>query len=214
VLRELINSRSVIAAMTSKQPRSSRIVLVSVLALALFLAILLAPSRAPAAVPVPELSWHACQKGFQCATARVPLDYSHPQGRTIHLAVIRQRATDPAHRIGTLFLNPGGPGGSGVAALPDFVSLFPAAVRARFDIASWDPRGVGASTPVECFASVRDANRFLDGMVVGNSFPVANAEMAGWIRRYGAAAVCCDMSRPPTRPGTWTCCATPWAIEG
>jgi pimeloyl-ACP methyl ester carboxylesterase len=147
-------------------------------------AILLAPSRASAAVPVPKLSWHACQKGFQCATARVPLDYSHPRERTIHLAAIRHRANDPARRIGTLFVNPGGPGGSGVAALPGFVSLFSAAVRARFDIASWDPRGVGASTPIKCFASARDSNRFLDGMVVGNSFPVGNAETARWIRRY------------------------------
>ena len=183
---------SVIAVTASKQPRSSRTLLVSVLALALLSAIVLTPSRAPAAVPVPKLSWHACQKGFQCAIARVPLDYSHPRGRTIQLAVIRHRATDPARRIGTLFFNPGGPGGSGVAALPGFLSLFPAAVRARFDIASWDPRGVGASTPVKCFASARDANRFLDGMVVGTSFPVGNAEIASWTRRYRAFGRDCE----------------------
>jgi pimeloyl-ACP methyl ester carboxylesterase len=185
---------SVIAATASKQPRSSRILLVSVLALASLSAILLTSSRAPAAVPVAKLSWQACpkEKGFQCATVRVPLDYSHPRGQTIHLAVIRHRATDPAHRIGTLFFNPGGPGGSGVAALPGFVSLLPAAVRARFDIASWDPRGVGVSTAVECFASARDANRFLDGMVLGSSFPVGSAEVAGWIRRYRAFGRHCE----------------------
>ena len=158
----------------------------SVLALASLSAILGTPSPAPAAAPAPQLSWHPCQKGFQCATARVPLDYSHPHERTIHLAVMRHRATDPARRIGTLFLNPGGPGGSGVAALPSFVSLFPAAVQARFDIASWDPRGVGASTSVKCFASARNANRFFDGMVVGSSFPVRGAQTASWIRRYRA----------------------------
>jgi pimeloyl-ACP methyl ester carboxylesterase len=155
-------------------------------------AILLAPSRASAAGPVPKLSWQACRKGFQCAIAQVPLDYSHPRGRMIHLAVIRHPATDPAHRIGTLFVNPGGPGGSGVAALPGFVSLFPAAVRARFDIASWDPRGVGASTPVQCFASARDANRYLDGMVIGSSFPVGNAQIASWIGRYRAFGRHCE----------------------
>jgi pimeloyl-ACP methyl ester carboxylesterase len=163
-----------------------------VLALASLSVILLTPSRAPAAVPVPKLFWKACQKGFQCATARVPLDYSHPRGRTIHLAVIRHPATDPAHRIGTLFFNPGGPGSSGVTALASSVSLFPPAVQARFDIVSWDPRGVGASTPVECFASTRDANRFLAGMVLGSSFPVRNAEMAGWIRRYRAFGRHCE----------------------
>ena len=152
----------------------------------------LAPSRASAAVPAPTLSWHACQKGFQCAIARVPLDYSHPRGRTIHLAVIRHRATDPARRIGTLFLNPGGPGGSGVAALPGFVSLFPAAVRARFDLASWDPRGVGASTPVQCFTSARHANRSLGATVVGSSFPVGNTEIATWVRRYRAFGRDCE----------------------
>jgi pimeloyl-ACP methyl ester carboxylesterase len=183
---------SVIAATASKQPRPSRFLLGSVLVLASLSAILLTPSRAPAAVPVPTLSWQSCQKGFQCAIARVPLDYSHPRGRTVHLEVIRHRATDPAHRIGTLFFNPGGPGGSGVAALPGFVSLFPAAVRARFDIASWDPRGVGASTPVECFASARDANRFLGGMVVGSSFPVGNAQIASWIGRYRAFGRRCE----------------------
>jgi len=183
---------SVIAATASKQPRSSRILLVFVLVLASLSANVLTPSGAPAAVPVPKLSWRACEKGLQCAIARVPLDYSDPREGTIHLAVIRHRATDPAHRIGTLFVNPGGPGGSGVAALPGFVSLFPAVVRARFDIASWDPRGVGASTPVECFASARDANRFLDGVVVGSSFPVGNAEMARWIRRYRAFGRDCE----------------------
>jgi pimeloyl-ACP methyl ester carboxylesterase len=155
-------------------------------------AIRVALSRAPTAVATPKLSWHACQKAYQCAIARVPLDYRHPRGRTIHLAVIRHRATDPARRIGTLFVNPGGPGGSGVAALPGFVRLFPAAVRARFDIASWDPRGVGASTPVECFASAGSANRFLDGMVIGSSFPVGNAETARWIQRYRAFGRHCE----------------------
>ena len=183
---------SVIAATASKQTRSIRILHVFVLALVSLSAILLTPSRASAAVPVPKLSWKSCQKDFQCATARVPLDYSHPRERTIHLAVIRHRATDPAHRIGTLFFNPGGPGGSGVAALPGFLSLFPAAVRARFDITSWDPRGVGASTAVTCFASARDANRFLDGMVIGSSFPVGNAEIASWIRRYRAFGHRCE----------------------
>jgi pimeloyl-ACP methyl ester carboxylesterase len=165
---------------------------VTVLALAFLSAIVLTPSRAPAAVPVPKLSWHACEKDFQCAIARVPLDYSHPQGRTIHLAVMRHRATDPAQRIGTLFFNPGGPGSSGLTYLPGFVESLPAAVQARFDIASWDPRGVGASTPVTCFASAMDAKRFLDGMVVGLSFPVGNTQITSWTRRYRAFGRQCE----------------------
>src|SRR5262245_46468055 len=51
---------------------------------------------------------------FECGTVQVPLDYDSPNGATISLALVRLPATDPAHRIGSLFLNPGGPGGSGV----------------------------------------------------------------------------------------------------
>jgi hypothetical protein len=71
---------------------------------------------------VPELAWQPCpdpaQSGFECATARVPLDYGDPQGSTIDLAVIRHLASDPTNRIGALFFNPGGPGGIGTEDLP------------------------------------------------------------------------------------------------
>ena len=60
------------------------------------------------------LAWSSCAGTFQCATLTVPLDYANPAGRSIVLAVIRARATDSAHRIGSLITNPGGPGGSGV----------------------------------------------------------------------------------------------------
>jgi hypothetical protein len=101
---------------------------------------------------VPVLNWQACADpaaaGFECATAQVPLDYTSPAGPTIELAVIRHLATGPGPRIGSLFFNPGGPGGSGVASLPAVYSFFPAALRQRFDIVSFDPRGVGQSTAV------------------------------------------------------------------
>ena len=150
----------------------------------------LAPASA-FAVAVPRLSWKRCagraQKGFQCATVRgVPLDYRRLRGRTIRLAVIRHRAADPAHRIGTLFFNPGGPGGAGTALLPSVISVFPAAVQARFDIVSWDPRGVGQSTRVQCFASAKAESDFLGGMLIGSSFPVGYAQMRAWIGRYRA----------------------------
>lgn len=101
------------------------------------------------------LSWRPCfptEGLFQCANLKVPLDYSHPNGRTIEIAVIRQKATDTAHRIGSLVLNPGGPGGSGV----DFVRfagpfLYTDEVRARFDLVGFDPRGINRSQPLRCF---------------------------------------------------------------
>src|SRR3979411_502750 len=81
------------------------------------------------APPVPALSWADCAQGFQCATAQVPLDYSKRTGATISLALIRLPAGDPAHRIGSLFLNPGGPGGSGVNVVRFAAQIIPAEVR-------------------------------------------------------------------------------------
>src|SRR5436190_12914149 len=118
------------------------------------------PAAAEVRAPVPKLAWRACHHGFQCATARVPLDYRHPHGRTITLALIRLRATGPGRRIGSLFVNPGGPGGSGVQEVLTDTRLFAPSVRARFDIVGMDPRGVGGSAPVRCFASSAPQQRF------------------------------------------------------
>jgi TAP-like protein len=88
----------------------------------------------PAASPrVPVLDWRPCYHGFQCATARVPLNYRQPRGAAISIAMSRHLATGPGRPAGSLFFNPGGPGGPGAEALTVFWSLFPAAVRARFD---------------------------------------------------------------------------------
>ncbi len=86
-------------------------------------------------------------EGFECATFVRPLDRSRPKGKQVTLAVVRLRATGPASEYqGTLFFNPGGPGQSGVG-LSKIVYLLPAAVRASFDFVTYDPRGIGASTP-------------------------------------------------------------------
>jgi len=111
------------------------------------------PSPSAAQTPSPtshvELAWTDCTNGFQCATLHVPLDYSRPEGRQISLALIRKPVTDPSRRIGSLLINPGGPGGSGVRFLRDFAHYLKE-LNTRFDLVSWDPRGVGASTAVTC----------------------------------------------------------------
>jgi pimeloyl-ACP methyl ester carboxylesterase len=141
-----------------------------------------APS-AGARVPVPLLTWQACtspaQAGFQCATARVPLDYRYPTGATIEIAVIRHLATGPGQPAGSLFFNPGGPGGAGTSALPVFYSYFPAVLRQRFNIISFDPRGTGDSTAVQCFPSAAAEAAFLAKLPAG--FPVRAAEQRLWI---------------------------------
>lgn len=94
-----------------------------------------------------EITWTDCGDA-ECGTVRVPLDYSDPAGRTIELAVTRVRATGES--IGSLFVNPGGPGGSAVeyAKAADYVVS--EEVRDSYDVVGIDPRGVGKSAPVEC----------------------------------------------------------------
>ncbi|MCT9081518.1 alpha/beta hydrolase [Streptomyces fulvoviolaceus] len=87
---------------------------------------------------------------WQCATLKAPLDWDKPKGDTIGLALIRGEASgDESTRIGSLVFNFGGPGGSGVTTLPAFGEDY-AKLRTRYDLVSFDPRGVGRSAPVEC----------------------------------------------------------------
>ncbi len=96
--------------------------------------------------------WRACgTPGFQCARLTVPLDYDRPGDGTIKLAVARKKATGPGKRLGSLLVNPGGPGGSAVEYLQLFAGTgYPAPVRARYDMVAVDPRGVAGSEPVTC----------------------------------------------------------------
>jgi pimeloyl-ACP methyl ester carboxylesterase len=156
--------------------------------------LLLVSSPAFASSGAPTLSWAPCpaQRGFECATAKVPLDHRNPGGATIELAVIRRRAGDPSRRIGTLFLNPGGPGAN-KSLLPPVYDVLPDAVRGRFDVVTWDPRGFGDSTSVQCFASQAAEDRFLAGVgLAGDTFPVGSVQTARWIQRYAAFGRQCD----------------------
>jgi pimeloyl-ACP methyl ester carboxylesterase len=98
-----------------------------------------------------SLSWTACDNGYQCSTLQVPLNYADPQGPTIGIAVVRKAATDEAHRLGSLLVNPGGPGGSGLQYATSGSVVDPK-VLARYDLIGFDPRGVGKSDPVECLS--------------------------------------------------------------
>ncbi|MFE7965013.1 alpha/beta hydrolase [Streptomyces cellulosae] len=87
---------------------------------------------------------------WECATLKTPLDWDDPDGDTIGLALIRVRTSGPeSERIGSLLFNFGGPGGSGVTTLPAFGREY-ATLRTRYDLVSFDPRGVGRSAPVTC----------------------------------------------------------------
>jgi pimeloyl-ACP methyl ester carboxylesterase len=139
------------------------------------------------------LSWGACSgfattpddqqayssSGLQCAYLEVPLDYAQPNGRTIKLGVLRRVASDPAQRVGSLVINPGGPGESGMSAAASLVGqVVNNELGRRFDLVGFDPRGVGSSQPqVRCLtAPQRDAERLMDLGVDTSPAGVARTE--------------------------------------
>ncbi|GLW32653.1 alpha/beta hydrolase [Actinoplanes regularis] len=106
----------------------------------------------------PAVTWSACPEDeqVQCGVMRVPADWKDPEGPSIELQMARRKATDPAHRIGVLIVNPGGPGGSAVNLALE-TGFFTSELRKRFDIIGLDPRGVGRSAPVLCEQALIDA---------------------------------------------------------
>lgn len=106
---------------------------------------------------VPQWTPCAEDKTAQCATLSVPVDWAQPYGPSVAIALARRPAADPQNRIGTLVVNPGGPGGSGVDFTLDSTSFFSAELRKRFDIVGFDPRGVSRSHPVVCTTTVLTA---------------------------------------------------------
>ena len=148
------------------------------------------------------LAWTDCGDGFQCATLTVPVDWTTPTGsvpegpgsETMGIALTRLPAAAPDQRIGSLVVNYGGPGESGVDYLRRTYGRLPQTVRDRFDVVSFDPRGTGASRPIDC---VDDA--FLDQGAALAAVPTTTAQLdalhqynaqfaAGCIQRMGAYA--------------------------
>ncbi|WBB74044.1 alpha/beta fold hydrolase [Micromonospora sp. WMMD1128] len=148
-------------------------------------------------VPTPRLDWYACYDYAQCTSVRLPLDYDHPKGATTEVALLRVRARDQQHRIGSLFVNPGGPGVSGT----DFALAAPYYLGDdlldRFDVVGVDPRGAAASENIRCFRSVKDQTRAYAGLNV--PFPWTKAEEKAYVaasKRVGRG--CSTTGRPLT----------------
>lgn len=100
-----------------------------------------------------KLTWVSCDDDARCARVTVPVDYARPDGETLSLKVKVLPATEPGGR--SLFLNPGGPGASGVDFVDYMGSLFGDRVRAKYDLVGVDPRGVGESTPIDCLSDAQ-----------------------------------------------------------
>ncbi|MFF7451267.1 MULTISPECIES: alpha/beta fold hydrolase [unclassified Streptomyces] len=113
------------------------------------------PQSTPAALSPyygQKLNWRSCGvPGFECATLKAPLDYGKPDVGDVRLAVSRKKATGSGKALGSLLVNPGGPGGSAVGYLQAYAGIgYPAEIRARYDMVAVDPRGVARSEPVKC----------------------------------------------------------------
>jgi len=150
-------------------------------------------------VPAPDPGWWDCAAAFAdgavCGTVALPLDYDEPNGATTEVALLKVPATDPAHKIGTLFVNPGGPGGSGVqiaAAASQFLSP---SVLEKFDVVGFDPRGTNYSDNVRCFKNLGEQANALAGLNV--PFPVGDAETGPYVASAKAFGKGCSTTGVP-----------------
>lgn len=117
--------------------------------------------------------WSGCGGDFECTKVKVPLDYGDPSGDTIELAVVRLPAGDKSKRVGSLLINPGGPGASGISYARQARAVLSDDVRDSFDVVGWDPRGVGDSAPVECLD-----DKELDGFLALDGSPDNASEVS------------------------------------
>ena len=110
------------------------------------------------------LNWKPCEGGdFQCATAKAPMDWKNPAVKSIDLALIRKTATGTA--LGSLLVNPGGPGGSGYDFIRDSLDYaVDAKLQQNYDIVGFDPRGVNKSSAVKCYGNPSEMDKFLFGV--------------------------------------------------
>ncbi|MCX5171358.1 alpha/beta hydrolase [Streptomyces antibioticus] len=132
---------------------------------------------------------------WQCATMKAPLDWDDPKGDTIGIALIRARTSGPAdRRIGSLVFNFGGPGGSGVSTLPAFGEDYEK-LRTRYDLVSFDPRGVGRSAGVRC-----ENDRQLDAYFQQDTTPDDAAERATLLDNTEEFNAACERNSGKTLP--------------
>lgn len=127
-----------------------RVILAAFLAFIAFVASGVTGQPQSAAASAAAINWQSCGGSFECATIKVPVDYANPGGKTLDLALLKQPAKDPSKRIGTLMANPGGPGASAIDFVRIWATVLSKDVRDRFDIVTFDPRGVGQSSPIVC----------------------------------------------------------------
>ena len=149
-----------------------------------------------------SITWTACKSEFQCGTFDVPLDYSNPSGETITIEVLKAPATDQAKRLGSLVINPGGPGASGVEFAQYAGGTISPSVLAAYDVVGFDPRGVVASTPIVCMDG-EQTDQFLASL--GAPADAAQREQVERVAR--GLGESCDTNSPSLTPAIGTIAA-------
>ncbi|MEV6875707.1 alpha/beta hydrolase [Amycolatopsis sp. NPDC051128] len=120
-------------------------------------------------------------KFYSCARYRVPIDHDDATLGTIDIALLKRAARTSDKRVGSLFLNPGGPGGSGLRMPIGGQNIFQPPVLDRFDLIGFDPRGVGESNPLRCFTTQEDADEVFAAQI---PVPLSRAEISGTLASY------------------------------
>jgi pimeloyl-ACP methyl ester carboxylesterase len=133
-----------------------------------------------------SVKWSTCGD-FECGTITVPLDYDEPKGETVELALLRRPANSSRDRIGSLLVNPGGPGVSGISYAQNADFYFSSEVLDVYDVVGWDPRGAGSSTAVECLSD-RETDRF----IAADGTPDSPAEVAQLKRLFRGFTAGCE----------------------
>ena len=134
-----------------------------------------------------KLSWRGCGGDFECTKLTVPVDYADPGGSTIQLAVIRLPAGKPDQRLGSLVINPGGPGGSGVDYARAARAVISDAARRSFDVVGFDPRGVGESAPLKCLTDTQT-----DQLLAADPTPDTSSEISDTVELFKQLAQRCE----------------------
>ena len=168
------------------------------------------PATASASATIPaglesfytqKASWYNCAKkgmdevksgedtGFTCAKIKVPLDYDNPGGETIEIAVKKRAASEDS--VGSLFVNPGGPGGSGIELVESAGSYFSKNLTSSYDVVGFDPRGVGASSAVDCLTDAE-----LDAERAGANDPATPSAAATQERAQKMGEACASKTSP------------------
>ncbi len=138
-----------------------------------------------------QVDWKACGK-LECATIQVPLNWQEPDGQTIELALNRYRSPSQGKRLGTVVINPGGPGGSGIEFTSYFADFAGKSLLEHYDVVGFDPRGVGQSSPVKCGSTAE-----LDAYYLHDAVANTEADIKAQVDANAAfAARCRELTGP------------------